>query len=43
MSPLSTNANLYHLLILPSGECMMYHSLITRRSEFGVADSRFGR
>ena len=47
MSPISTNANLFRLLILPSGECsragMMYHSLIARRSEFGVADSRFGR
>ena len=47
MSPLSTNANLCRLLILPSGKCsragMMYHSSIVRRSEFGVADSRFGR
>ena len=47
MSPLSTNANLCRLLILPSGECsragMMYHSVIARGSEFGVADSRFGR
>ena len=47
MSPLSTNANLCRLLILPSGECsrtgMMYHSFIARRSEFGVAESRFGR
>ena len=44
---LSINANLFRLLILPSGECswtgMMYHSLIARRSEFVVADSRFGR
>ena len=47
MSPLSTNANLCRLLILPSGECsrtgMMYHSLIAHRSEFGAAESRFGR
>ena len=47
MSPLSTNANPYRLLILPSGERsragMMYHNLFARRSEFGVADSRFGR
>ena len=46
MSPIFPNANLCRLLILPSGECswagMMYHSLIARRSEFGVADSRFG-
>ena len=47
MSPLSTNANLCFLLILPSGECsragIMYHNLLARRSEFGVAESRFGR
>ena len=47
MSPISTNANLFRLLILPSGECsragMMYHSLIARRSELTVVDSRFGR
>ena len=47
MSPLSTNANLCRLLSLPSGERskagMIYHSLIARRSEFGVADSRFGQ
>ena len=47
MSPLSTNANLCRFLILQSGEWsragMRYHNLITRRSEFGVAESRFGR
>ena len=47
MSLLSTNANLGRLLILPSGECsragMINYSLISRRSEFGVAESRFGR
>ena len=47
MFPLSTNAKLCRLLILPSGQCsragMMYHSLTDRRSEFGVANSRLGR
>ena len=46
MSPLSTNANLCRLLIRPSGEWsragMRYHSLIARRIEFGVSESRFG-
>ena len=40
MLPLSTNANLCRLLIRPSGEQsrarMRHHSLIARRSEFGV-------
>ena len=47
MSPLSTNANFCHLLILSCGACSragtMYHSSIARRNEFGVTDSRFGR
>ena len=47
MSPLSTNANLCRFLILLSGEWSRagrrYHNLIDRRSEFGVAKSRFGR
>ena len=47
MSPLSSNESLCRLLIRPSGELsrpgMMYQSLITRKSEFGVAESRFGR
>lgn len=47
MSPLSTSANLCRLLIRPSGEWsragMRYHNFIARRSEFGVAESRFGR
>ena len=47
MSPLLNNANHCHFLILPSGERsradMRYHNLITRRSEFGVAESRFDR
>ena len=47
MSYLSTSANLCRFLILPSGEWsragMRYHNLIARRSEFGVAESRFGR
>ena len=47
MFPLSTNVNICRLFIPPSGECnragMMYYSLIARRSDFGVGDSRFGR
>ena len=46
MSSLSTNANLCGLLIRPSvewsGAGMKYHSLIARRSDFGVDESRFG-
>ena len=45
MSPISTNANLYRLLIRSSSEWsrggMRYHSLIACRSELGVAESRF--
>lgn len=47
MPPLSANANLCRLFIRPSGEWSragtVYHSLITRRIEFGVAESRFDR
>ena len=47
VSPLSTNAILCRLLMRPSGECsgagIMYHSLIARRNEFGVAKSLFGQ
>ena len=46
MSPFSTNANLCRLLIRLSGEWtragMRYRGLIAGRSEFGVAESRFG-
>ena len=44
---LSTNANLCCLLIRPSGEWsrvgMIYHNLVARKSEFGVAESRLDR
>ena len=47
MPPLLTKASLSLLLIRPSGECSRtgrtLHSLIARRTEFGVAKSRFGR
>ena len=46
MSLLSTNANLCRLFIRPSGEWsktgMRYHSLIARRNELGITESRFG-
>ena len=45
MSPLSGNANLCRRLNRPSGKWsragLRYHSSITPRSEFGVAESRF--
>ena len=47
MPPLYTNANVCRLFIRPSGEWsragMRYHNFTARRSEFGVAKSRFGR
>lgn len=47
MSPLSANAHLCHLWIRSSGDrseaAVTYHSLVARRNEFGVAESRFGR
>lgn len=44
---LSTTANLFRFVMWSSGECIradiLYHSVIARRNEFGVAKSRFGR